>query len=691
MHGFASRRAFEDSCRPNRSVVVVRRARRDAFTLIEVLVAMAVTLLLMGIVVTIFGAIGENVSKNNSSMEMNDQLRSVKQRLQLDLGGVTAQMLPPRRDENGEGYFEIIEGPVGRLPPNTKLVQSETEPNQAAGAQGPNGPDTTVGDNDDMLMFTTRSKGEMFLGRGVQYNGSIYIPAALQSQVAEVAWFMRGTTLYRRQLLVRPDLGPLPDANGYLVPQPNLSNSPPNYFSGAAWQGYNTNFYAVCDLSARATGKVPSTGLSFDLSPSPPNFSVVSNSLEDLTKRENRFAHYPLVATTSPYGWPHDVRGWGIFYSDTPFGNISIGKSASANQQVPTTGRLGLPTLRECSSLGFPLPGAFELLSLSQIFLGINGTAGMAAGSTAPEPFDAWTNANPNWSIQYGGTNQTGSADPLTGALNLPNVYPDNPAPSPFGTRYGEDVILTHVLSFDVRVWDPDAALISYFDSTTGQTSLFAPGDPGYLQTVNSWITALASSTTTPFSIAGRGAYVDLNYAAPMAAYLINGMAPPTPSLNAVQIQTLKTLTGYQDLNSTKRVWNSFAGPGIINSGLSPYQRLPQVLGALQTDWTGTNYTPDPYGTAVYDTGSWHYENDGINQGPMISGTDNGADEGTNGLDDNGDGVVDDLGELEAPPPYFDPIRGGYPLRGIQIKIRCFDPDSQEIREVTVVQEFVPD
>ena len=143
-----------------------------AFTLIEVLVAMTVTLILMGIVVTIFGAIGDNVSKSNSSMEMNDQLRSVKQRLQLDLSGVTVQMLPPRRDENGEGYFEIIEGPVGRLPPNTSFVIDETYDTTQSATSAWNiaslGPDTTVGDNDDILMFTTRSKGEMFLGRGVR-------------------------------------------------------------------------------------------------------------------------------------------------------------------------------------------------------------------------------------------------------------------------------------------------------------------------------------------------------------------------------------------------------------------------------------------------------------------------------------------------------------------------------------------
>ena len=163
---------------------------------------------------------------------------------------------------------------------------------------------------------------------------------------------MRGTTLYRRQLLVRPDLGPLPDANGYLVPQPNLSNSPPNYFSGAAWQGYNTNFYAVCDLSARATGKVPSTGASFDLSPAPPNFSVVSNSLEDLTSPKIALPTIRSSRRRLPTAGRTMCAG-GILYSDTPFGNIAIGKSASANQQVPTTGRLGLPTLRGSSLARF--------------------------------------------------------------------------------------------------------------------------------------------------------------------------------------------------------------------------------------------------------------------------------------------------------------------------------------------------
>jgi hypothetical protein len=43
---------------------------------------------------------------------------------------------------------------------------------------------------------------------------------------------------------------------------------------------------------------------------------------------------------------------------------------------------------------------------------------------------------------------------------------------------------------------------------------------------------------------------------------------------------------------------------------------------------------------------------------------------------------VDDLSEIEGPTSY--PI----PLKGIQIKIRVFEPDSRQIREVTIVQEF---
>ena len=55
-----------------------------------------------------------------------------------------------------------------------------------------------------------------------------------------------------------------------------------------------------------------------------------------------------------------------------------------------------------------------------------------------------------------------------------------------------------------------------------------------------------------------------------------------------------------------------------------------------------------------------------------------------NGMDDLGSGIVDSPGESATTAPY------PAPLRGIQIKIRVFEPDSRTIREVTVIQNFLP-
>jgi len=104
---------------------------------------------------------------------------------------------------------------------------------------------------------------------------------------------------------------------------------------------------------------------------------------------------------------------------------------------------------------------------------------------------------------------------------------------------------------------------------------------------------------------------------------------------------------------------SAFSGPGALKSGLMATAAYP---------------------AAIYDTWSTHYEHDGIDQdGDRL------VDQGTDGFDNDGDSIVDDADEQEAPPPY------AVPLRGIQIKIRAFEPDSRQIREVTIVQEFLPE
>ena len=100
-------------------------------------------------------------------------------------------------------------------------------------------------------------------------------------------------------------------------------------------------------------------------------------------------------------------------------------------------------------------------------------------------------------------------------------------------------------------------------------------------------------------------------------------------------------------------------------------------------------------GYSVYDTWSFHYENNGIDEDNSSK-----VDQGTNGFDDIGQypnptpppAMVpdirlgpDDVGEYETAPPY------DKPLRGMQVLIRTYEPDSRAIRQVRVNQHFLPE
>jgi type II secretory pathway component PulJ len=225
--------------------------RRAGYTLIEILVATALTLIMIVAVVEIFGLLGDSVSTSRATLEMTDRLRSAAAILQADLAGVTVTMLPPRRPEADEGYFELIEGP------NTGL--SNTAINRSEGAA----PDTTAGDFDDLLMFTTRRPKRHFVGRCA---GATDGGGTIESDSAQVAWFLRGGTLYRRVLLIAPNA--------------------PLITSGV--------FFADNDVSVRIE-----------------KGNIVGNTLGDLTKRENRYAH--TIFPVNPADFPFDARRWGRY------------------------------------------------------------------------------------------------------------------------------------------------------------------------------------------------------------------------------------------------------------------------------------------------------------------------------------------------------------------------------------------
>jgi hypothetical protein len=502
-------------------------ARRSAtaqfrgLTLVEMLVAMALTLLLMGAVAQLFGMLGKGINGSRTAAELGDRMRATAYRLRQDLGGLTVDVTakPPMASARNTGYLEIIEGPEsdaitrpinelsgarfdkwnGSYDASSKKWIGSAEPYRAAVGSD----DRLVGDIDDVLLFTTRTTGEPFSGRADTRNANLE-GGGLRSPFAEVAWFCRLNdltsnprtyTLYRRQRLVMAHPGAEPfvktNSSGAAA---NSFGGPPNTLPFTNWSA----LYALTDVSCRLQ-----------------NGLAIANSLGDLTRRENRFMH----SQTFPFE--------------------------------------------------FPIP-------------------------LYASPADA---------------------------ANL--TLDSNPS------RFGEDVILTNVLAFDIRVFDPDAAIqavpsvVAASNVAVSGNSMLAvqPGDPGY----NS---AGAVAGTT-------GAYVDLGWAGAPAALAVGAVFPQAAT-------------------------TAFQGYGVKVGNRS-----------------GVTLS---YPT--YDTWSDYYEINGVDDD---GGT---VDEGTNGLDDNANGLIDEATEQETSPPYPVALKGpnadGAIVGGIQIRIRCYEPSGRQVRQITV-------
>jgi len=244
-----------------------RRRQRCGLTLLEMLVAVAASLLLLGTVMVLFQTVGEAVGQSRMMGALDRQLCAVRTALLVDLAGATAA-----RDENGllvgspryRGYLCVVEGP------NTDFEEYRGNGNWFNRTQAARGPttdsdDRVVGDTDDMLSFTTA------MITAIPFHGR-YGAGSERSSLAEVAYFCRPTvgesnprlyTLYRRQLLVVDSL-PKPPFDG--------ANSAP-FLNGTTWQGW-AEFLRLYDVSVRREGN-----------------RFVVNSLDDLARRQNRLGH----------------------------------------------------------------------------------------------------------------------------------------------------------------------------------------------------------------------------------------------------------------------------------------------------------------------------------------------------------------------------------------------------------------
>ena len=86
---------------------------RAGFTLVEMLVAMTVTLLMMAALARAFAYVGTQIQESRADTQLATSLRDVTTKLQDDLGQCTVELKPNTGlEEDQNGYFLYYEGPV---------------------------------------------------------------------------------------------------------------------------------------------------------------------------------------------------------------------------------------------------------------------------------------------------------------------------------------------------------------------------------------------------------------------------------------------------------------------------------------------------------------------------------------------------------------------------------------------------
>ncbi len=242
---------------------------RRGLTLIEIMIALTMTLIVLGAMMQAFQYASGQMQMGRATMEMANRLRSAEELLRSDLNNLTVEPRPYTETTNPNGYLEIVDG----------TMRDKTNAS---------GIDSYLGDVDDIVAMTVRSDGQFFRGRHIPDNTTS--SQVIESSIAEVMWYTtfvdrdgddlidldESVKVHRRVLLIRPDMGPWENLTSDQV----------------------TTLMQNNDISCRI---VQDGGTN--------NYNVYANSLSDLAVRRNRFCHqwynYDNGNPSLDVNWPH--------------------------------------------------------------------------------------------------------------------------------------------------------------------------------------------------------------------------------------------------------------------------------------------------------------------------------------------------------------------------------------------------
>lgn len=410
--------------RTRRQIAAAAVRMQPGFTLVELLVALGLVSLLMLLFAQVFQIATDTMGKQRGVMENDQRARSLTIILTNDLNNRSLRNVTPFQPGEVD-YASSV--PYSFVQRQGFLSISENDPNN---------------DAEDVLHFTaifsaqtaddtTSDEANIYYGKATPFagaladlatyanqpevdDGSTYVNFTATSHMAEIVYFVRNGNLYRRVMLIREPLNDAFDSQPF-------SSSTYNYFDyinnpGLGLPSYpnGSNFWRDFDFSA-TTG----SGVKF-IGSGTAGLNPLSNGSAGgffpIGKPPFRFGHDPDAANANTSSAPASVGNPREFVGTTFIGRFTHEETSHSNFNFPH------------SSANYeidPLPG----------------TPYSFAGSVGNDINDG----NPMKTI---GVNNNPLSD-----LNANSIV-DQFEAGEIDTRRGEDILLSNVHAFDVKVWD---------------------------------------------------------------------------------------------------------------------------------------------------------------------------------------------------------------------------------------------
>lgn len=685
-----------------------RRKVRPAFTLVEMLVAMAVTLLMMAALARAFGFVGARIRDSRGEVELSSKLRDLTTLLSGELERCTVTLEPAKNSERPLGYFLYYEGPTTDATSSLFGARTDSDGNLALD-------DVRYGDFDDYVAFTAVAEGDSwFYGKVPRFvldrktaevlandadpsndrpypNGSLIngtppypadqtTPIMIRSKYAEIIYF------------ASPEY--LPDDNNSMTNPPadlgyiDVDGDGPNGLPDRI-RIHRRVLLIRPDLNLTSSGRLQ--GGLYDIDPDPMN---------TLNQRFLQADTWPIGSTTTL-----NTSGNAVNADSWLFGMASVHQQCdlSVRRVLSTvTGNPGLAVAaNSLADLSEPhnrfahvrVPGtqfglggtvsSMPVLALGQMPSILNAQTATNVVDIAPpsnSPSVAAPVVRPAFLSGFLRPEFVLGEDFVHHDSNTTDTSPQNNFNDGWGReRRGEDVLTNNAVGFDVQIFDPGA---SYF--TTSKPLVVGPGDAGYREAYREKLTDLAAMPTPTIRQLTRGGFVDLCYPV-LAGGSLRGWQPRRDDRrDATDDAGIATTNGY--LITPFSGLRAYGGTNPVTS----YQRSFFRSGRLVVDGSNRIRLFQP----TFDTFTSSYERDGFRQDFRRTGTApnfnyrgtvwnespaTSIDLGSDGLDTNGLFGADDEDEREVLPPF--PIRP----EAIRITVRLENPSTRQIRQSSVV------